>query len=50
MIEFDENQYVVCNDCGENLGTYRPFFANAHREKYPDHKSFTVKIKKVEGS
>lgn len=45
----NENQYVICEICGENLGMHRPFFANEHRKKYPDHDSFIVKNKKVEG-
>jgi hypothetical protein len=46
---FDENEYVVCEICGENLGVHQPFFANEHRKKFPSHDAFLVKHKKREG-
>lgn len=38
--------YVLCDTCGENLGDYRPFFAEGHLKEYPEHKQgFSVLVK-----
>jgi hypothetical protein len=34
--------YVVCDVCGENLGEHRPYFAQEHLRKYPDHMKYSV--------
>ena len=33
---------VKCNDCGEELGDYKPNWGAEHLKKYPDHKTFQV--------
>ena len=40
--EIDAEHYVVCGVCGENLGVHRPYFAQEHLRKYPDHKQYRV--------
>lgn len=38
----ESKQYVVCEVCGGNLGEHRPYFAQEHLNKYPDHKGYKV--------
>jgi hypothetical protein len=40
--EIDAAHYVVCGVCRENLGVHRPYFAQPHLRKYPDHKKYNV--------
>jgi hypothetical protein len=40
--EIDSANYVICGVCGENLGIHRPYFAQEHLRKYPDHKKYKV--------
>jgi hypothetical protein len=40
--ENDSAHYVVCGVCGENLRVHRPYFAQEHLRKYPDHKQYRV--------
>ncbi len=35
-------RYVVCMDCGENLGEYRDFYGQEHSERYPEHNTHKV--------
>jgi hypothetical protein len=37
-----ERYYVICGTCNENLGEHRPFFAEEHLGKYPDHDGFVI--------
>lgn len=37
-----EKYYVICGSCNENLGEHRPFFAENHLKKYPDHDGFII--------
>ena len=45
LVHMREKFYVVCEVCKENLGDYRPFFAQKHLTKYSDHKEYSVKVK-----
>jgi hypothetical protein len=29
----DNNEYVTCDVCGENLGDHKPYFAKEHLQK-----------------
>jgi hypothetical protein len=37
-------QFVICDTCGEYL-EYILYYAQGHLEKYPDHKSYSIKWK-----
>jgi hypothetical protein len=39
-----DDHYVICDVCKENLGDYRPFFAQEHLKKYPTHKKYNVLV------
>ena len=39
--------YCKCDMCGENLGDYKPYFAEEHLQKYPKHFSFSILCKKT---
>ncbi len=40
--EIYSEHYVVCGVCAENLGAHKPYFAQEHLRKYPDHKQYRV--------
>jgi hypothetical protein len=42
----NNNEYVTCDVCGENLGDHKPYFAKEHLQKNPDHRKYSVFSKK----
>ena len=41
----EQTHYCKCDDCGENLGDYKPYFAEEHVKKFPNHRNFSVLTK-----
>ena len=38
--------WVRCGTCGQDLGDYRPYFAQEHLKQFPQHNNFEVVSRK----
>jgi hypothetical protein len=43
----NNNEYVICDVCKENLGDHEPYFAQEHLQKNPDHRKYIVFLRKT---